>query len=352
MYFYKYKLKQIEEDESDDDDYTVHSSDLILATVTSNEDISECELHLYDTTDGSFFLHHDFPVGPFPLAIEWCDRAKGVDDKQSLNFLAIGTFLPNIEIWNGDSSEPAPRGSLGKLDENQKPIGDCHNGAVLTLCWNKTFRNVLGSGSDDSTIKIWDIIKEECSATFKQKDKVQTLKWNNVESSIFISGINQYLTGIDVRTPNNIFNYKLPSSIEHVEWNPFNPTNVLASSENGSIYSYDLKTNTLLFNLQAHNESCSCLSFSTKIPGLLATSSSDKSVKLWDVFNNVPRHISTKTMTIGDILCCSFNNNANIPILSCGGTDSIAIWDLSGESGLLSSCTSRDIPTIPDTPVY
>lgn len=53
---------------------------MVLAGVSSNEDISTVEFHVYDPESGDLFLHHNIPVGPCPLCVEWCDRAKGVSE--------------------------------------------------------------------------------------------------------------------------------------------------------------------------------------------------------------------------------------------------------------------------------
>lgn len=222
---------------------------------------------------------------------------------------------------------------LGKIDNQQNPVGDTHSDAVLSLNWNKTFKNVMISGSADTTIKIWDITNEKCNATFKHnKDKVQTIKFNTIEPSIFTSGSSDgLLSGIDIRNPNNIFTHKMNTSIEHIEWNPFISTNLLLSCENGTIYSYDMKMNKILYEINAHNShSVSCISLSKNMNGIMYSCSEDKTVKIWDIYDSTkPSHIMTKTMAIGDILSCSVNEVGNKVVLCCGGVDMLGIWDLS-----------------------
>lgn len=130
--------------------------------------------------------------------------------------MIVGTFLPEIEIWNLDSENCEPICVLGDLEtsENAKkatmmskkqkkaqqmtntnqPMGGVpehtHTDAVMCLSLNPFQSEYLLSGSADKTVRVWDLDDMGCKAVYSNlhTDKVQAVRWNKFSDQIFASG--------------------------------------------------------------------------------------------------------------------------------------------------------------------
>ena len=81
--------------------------------------------------------------------------------------------------------------------------------------------------------------------------------------------------------------------------------NFALSTESGIVYGYDSrKPDAAVFTVQAHEDACTRVAFSPHIPNMMATSSIDGSVKIWDIMANGgtdPQSIGSREMNQGEI---------------------------------------------------
>ena len=109
-------------------------------------------------------MHHEIILGALPLCLEWLPVWQG----QKTNHIIVVTFLPEIEIWNLDSENVEQAAILGSLQksEDSKSGGVIktynedictHTEAVMCLSLNPIQNEYLASGSEDSTVRIWDL---------------------------------------------------------------------------------------------------------------------------------------------------------------------------------------------------
>jgi periodic tryptophan protein 1 len=62
---------------------------------------------------------------------------------------------------------------------------------------------------------------------------------------------------------------------------------------------------------------------------MMATSSVDKTVKIWDIEGNTPVCVETKKMGVGDVFTVSYYGEDPF-LLACGGEDGkVALWETS-----------------------
>jgi len=162
---------------------------------------------------------------------------------------------------------------------------------VLGLSWNRQVRNVLASSSADKTVKLWDLSKETCVTTMTHHtDKVQAVQWHPKEAGILLSGsFDRTVSVIDVRYRDASKLCSTPSDVEALEWNLHTLTQFFVSLEDGQVLCFDLRSlDRPLWTLQAHRKAASALSCNPRIPQLLATVSTDRTLKLWDLSADQP----------------------------------------------------------------
>uniref|UniRef100_A0A6A7GAT3 WD40 repeat-containing protein n=1 Tax=Hirondellea gigas TaxID=1518452 RepID=A0A6A7GAT3_9CRUS len=358
-----------EDPSSDEEDLTIKSTDDVCVVARTEDDQqSSVSVYVYDGDDGSLYVHHDFSLPAFPLCFAWLNKNPNSPEgsSQNGNFLAVGTFEPQIEIWNldvmdvlepvsilGGRHPPTPQAKAKyenamkkskknsskknlKILEEAAAFGEfksgSHENAVMCLSWNE--RSCLASGSADCTIKLWNIQTSKCVSTFSNvhSSKIQSLQWNPSEHFILLSGgYDQKVAVFDSRSQNsNVRRFTVDSDVEKVVWNPHNPAYFAVSTEKGSVLYFDVrKDDSPVFSIAAFQSTCSDVCFNSVVPNLLATSSLKSTVKLWDLSNSSPECIVKKKLSTGKIFSLDFSYSAFPFLLSAGGSSgNLAIWDI------------------------
>jgi len=348
---------------SDAEDHRLLETDKILVTATVQDDQASLEIHVYDTENSSFYVHHDIALPSYPLCLEWVGiRGKEANwtDTKSENFLAVGTFEPHIEIWNLDV--------LDALEPNARLEG--HSDAVMCLAWNPSHPNLLASGSADCTVKIWNLETSQVGRNFSSihTDKVQSAQWNPAESTVLLTGsFDKSVCVFDARDSEKVARYVAgDSDIESVTWDYHNPVIFGLSTESGDVSFFDVRLGPSalpLVSFQAHEKACSQLCGNVKVPGLYATCSADKTIKVWDLQEEFASSshvevagkvtckkktkkpavalkdkapIVTKKMKVGKLFSCQFSVNcgdvslnADPFLISTGGSKgAVALWHI------------------------
>lgn len=356
------------EDDSEAEDFEVQASDFVILAARNEDEVSHIEVWIYEDAAGgdesNIYVHHDIMLPAFPLSLAWMDcRPSG--DAQPGNLAAVGTMSPGIEIWDlDDVAAVEPVATLGgelppdsltkeekkkqkKKQQKKKKKGkllkpDSHADAVLALSWNRDYRNVLASGSADTTVKVWDLATEQCSATLDHhQDKVQAVVWNPAQASVLLSGgFDKAVCMADARAPDaKPLSWKLSADSEALTWVPHDPTTFLASSEDGLVACYDARKGAQsapLYRLSAHDRPACALTFCTAVPGLLATASTDKQVKLWDVSSQQPALIATQDLQVGAVFGAAFCPEAPWLLAAGGAMGTVAVWDITTNSAVMS----------------
>lgn len=343
-------LKDEDESESDIDDYTIRPSDALLVAVHTEDELSHLDVYVYEEEEANLYVHHDLLLPTFPLCLEWLDFRPSADastePQPPSNMVAVGTFQPGIEIWDldvvdapeatlvlggEDTSAPAKKKKKKKKgSQHQKRLfakptykPGSHTDAVMSLSWNRNNRRLLASGSADQTVKVWQLDGGQCVHTFSHHSgKVQAVQWHPHEAPVLLSGSyerERAVSLLDVRYPQSVLSWRLPADVEALTWNVHAPHQFLASSEDGQVTCFDVRSPGAppVWQIAAHTKAVSALALNPVIPELLATCSTDKSWKIWDLAQDQPKMMASRKHP-GALFAASFYHSSPL-LLAVGG---------------------------------
>lgn len=175
------------------------------------------------------------------------------------------------------------------------------------------------------------------------------MSWHPTEAWLLATGAFDKTIGlIDARSATTTSACSLPADIESLTWDPFNPFHLYVALEDGQMVCIDVrncssatgtttdklkgKNKAINFAFQAHEQTASGVSFSSRIPGMMATASIDKTVKIWDVNaksseGNGPRCIAYKTMNVGKLFALQYSPDDPYLLAAAGDTGMVAVWE-------------------------
>ncbi|KAJ9662875.1 rRNA-processing protein [Neophaeococcomyces mojaviensis] len=349
------------------------TDNLILAAKVEDE-VPHLEVFVYEDDEDNIYVHHDIMLPSIPLCLEWIDVPVGKDagTKPTGNYVAVGMMSPEIEVWNLDIVDGMyPAAILGQQPEEKedtletteassskkskkkskkkkkpKPNDTHHVDAVLTLSLNKHHRNLLASGSADTTIKLWDLNTSTCAKSYTMHaGKVTSLDWHPspTHSTILLSGSTDDHTifAIDMRAPTaSAPKWLVEADVERVRWNPHDPNYFYVTTEAGTVHYFDSRSpppanatglSKPLWTLQAHDGGVSAFDVNPLIPGFLATGSDDKKVKLWNTEDNKPTMVVSRNLEVGRVFSAQFAPDQEVAFrLSVAGSKGqVQVWDTS-----------------------
>lgn len=264
--------------------------------------------------------------------------------------------MPQIEIWNLDiidAVQPAMilGGSLNDVyTHGQKPVKGAHTDAIMSLSFNRLNPIYLASGSADTKVKIWDINEEKCVQTFiHHNDKVNVVQWNPASQDVLLTAGFDGVANILSTKDNSKVTTKIRKNLEKAKWHTGKEHMVNFTFEDGFIQVFDTRNFAKpVFEFQAHQTQCTSLTICPSLPNLVATCSSDETVKVWD-FNQAssPQLVYEKQMKVGELFSCEFYEDAKMT-LACGGNKgTLAIWDLEENRQIMKHFLGVDIPDAP-----
>ncbi|RFU30615.1 hypothetical protein B7463_g5752, partial [Scytalidium lignicola] len=373
-------MKENEEDDEDREELQILATDNLVLAAKVEDEVAHLEVYVYEDEADNLYVHHDIMLPAIPLCVEWLDLPIGkanVDKDSRANFIAVGTFDPDIEIWDLDTIDcmypnailgQGGEGSSGnpedgdkkkkhkKRKKSKKANDDYHVDAVLSLAANRQHRNLLASSSADRTVKLWDLNTTKCAKSYTHHtDKVCSLAWHPKESTVLLSGsYDRTVVAADMRAPDaKVPRWGVESDVENVRWDPHDPNFFYISTERGIIHYHDVRmapanpaSSKPVWILQAHDESISSFDINPVIPGFMATGSTDKQVKLWNLQASGPTMVVSRDLDVGKVFSTVFAPDQEVGFrLAVGGSNGTCkIWDTSTNAAVRSAFANRVAP--------
>lgn len=378
-----------EDTQEETQELQVYPTDNMVLATRTEDDVSYLDVYVYDdgagfhdneipveegdkadpdvarglVRDSSLYVHHDLMLPAFPLCVEWLNYKPGSNSDDPANFVAIGTFDPQIEIWNLDCIDKAfPDVILGEPSENSMAslsnkknkkkknahVTTHHTDAVLSLAHNKQFRSVLASTSADHTVKLWDLNHATAVRSLQSihnNKNVSSSEWHPSNGSILLTGgYDSRLALSDVRIENEkeMSKYWSVTSGEEIETATFVDDNIiLCGTDSGNIYSFDIRNNSEskpVWTLKAHDSGIASLSVNKFVPGLMTSGAmGEKAVKLWKFPTDAnkdtmkgPNMVLSRDFDVGNVLSTTFAPDIEVAgTMVIGGVNKgLKLWDV------------------------
>ena len=359
-------------DASDDEEReeleVLPTDNMVLATRIEDE-VAHLEVYVYQDSEDHLYVHHDVMLPAIPLCVEWLDARPNKQDETG-NFAAVGTMDPDIELWDldivdcmyptailGQSSQPEipsePVTKKKKKRKSKKPNSAYHVDSVLSLAANRSHRHLLASASADQTIKLWDL--NTCTAAHSyahHTDKVCALAWHPSQSSVLLSGsYDRTIAAADMRAPNaTVPRWGVESDVEQVRWDPHDDNHFYVSTENGVLHCFDARQlpsspekSKATWRLQAHEKSLSSFSINPAVPGFIATASTDRAVKLWNVTESGPSMVVSRDLGVGKVFSANFapDDEVAFRLAVAGSKGAVQVWDTSTNRAVREAFATR-----------
>jgi periodic tryptophan protein 1 len=190
---------------------------------------------------------------------------------------------------------------------------------------------LLATASADTTIKLWDLNNNTRALQSYEfhSSKVSQIIFNNFDNRILLSGgHDQLATCFDTRSVDSVLRFELESDVEVLKWDPVVAERFYIATEDGNLKCYDTRNKQTVYCINAHDSACSALDLSSIHSGLLVTGSSDRTVKIWSILNDLPKCLVSRDLGCGKVFTAEFSTDEEYVLAVSGSGGKLVVWNL------------------------
>ncbi|KAK3005857.1 hypothetical protein RJ639_015842 [Escallonia herrerae] len=157
------------------------------------------------------------------------------------------------------------------------------------LSWNKFTKNHIASSDYEGIVTVWDVTTRQSVMEYEEHEKrAWSVDFSRTEPSMLVSGSDDCKVKIwCTKQETSVLNIDMKANICCVKYNPGSSIYVAVGSADHHIHFYDLRnTSHPLHVFSGHRKAVSYVKFLSN--NELASASTDSTLRLWDVTENVP----------------------------------------------------------------
>jgi len=257
-------------------------------------------------------------------------------------------FAVILEAGGGGAFQVLPWKQTGKVDA-KNPVVSGHKSAVLDVDWNPFNDNLVASGSEDCTAKVWGIpdggltenMNEPLQTLNGHKRKVGTVNFNPVANNILATSSTDYsvkIWDIEKGTAHFSVDGQHADIINCVDWQP-NGALLATACKDKKLRIVDPRQSKVAQEVEAHlGIKGSRVCFLGSKPLLFSvgfTKTSEREMSLWDVRNLSDRLVNTNLDSSSGVLMPFFDADTNVLFLAGKGDGNIRYYELVDEKPYL-----------------
>ncbi|KAG6420494.1 hypothetical protein SASPL_117025 [Salvia splendens] len=182
---------------------------------------------------------------------------------------------------------------VNELADVQCPVAEMMTRSKLScLSWNKYTKSHIASSDYEGIVTVWDVTTRQSVMEYEEHEKrAWSVDFSPTEPSMLVSGSDDCKVKVwCTKQEASALNIDMKANICSVKYNPGSSVHIAVGSADHNIYYYDLRNiSQPLHTLGGHRKAVSYVKFLSN--NELGSASTDNTLRLWDVKENVPLRI-------------------------------------------------------------